>query len=305
MASIPRIVPWTSPQEYQNVYQWLYSDSPELRELGVKRVKAWSSRGKIPQSIVFTAAFVEASLRDEFSFGKIKVSNYELRLLYSMAFIRFVNGMIDPNQGKYAKSVASIAHKLDMPSWFVDLRHAGTHEHLPSLQVLRKGCQQALKWLEDKYWTAEKPVILAQIDEIRSLIIDYKKYSKDPDSNKKISTNNVLKKISNLITVEYIRDILVPVLLENGYLIPKGKKKRSSKSNITLSTKLIEIWFPMLQKFGYEWPTFYDELVQEMLEKMTSNDEEVYINFSDQLEIFQKSESSQPKNISSSYLFTL
>lgn len=117
MSSIPRVVPWTSPQEYQNVYQWLYSDSPELRELGVKRVfeilkffdfisstfnnffffkknystfkkvKAWSSRGKIPQSIVFTAAFVEASLRDEFAFGKI--SNHELRLLYSMAFIRY------------------------------------------------------------------------------------------------------------------------------------------------------------------------------------------------------------------------
>lgn len=116
--------------------------------------------------------------------------------------------MIDPNQGGYAKSVAHVAHKLDMPSWFVDLRHAGTHEHLPSLQVLRKGCQQvnnkssrrirdcitshilvyfnlkfnqALKWLEDKYWTAQNSAISTistLIDEIRSIIIDYKKRSR-------------------------------------------------------------------------------------------------------------------------------
>ncbi|CAG8671159.1 11794_t:CDS:2, partial [Acaulospora colombiana] len=77
MFRIPRIVPWTSPQEYQQVYQWLYSGSPDLRELGVKRVKAWSNRGKVPQAIVCTAAFVEASLRDESG----KISNHELRLL--------------------------------------------------------------------------------------------------------------------------------------------------------------------------------------------------------------------------------
>jgi hypothetical protein len=52
------------------------------------QVKAWSSRGKVPHAVVSTAAFVEVSLRDEFKYGNI--SNHELRLLYSMVFIRYV-----------------------------------------------------------------------------------------------------------------------------------------------------------------------------------------------------------------------
>ncbi|CAB4406067.1 unnamed protein product [Rhizophagus irregularis] len=134
MIKIPRVVPWTSLEEFQQVHQWLYAESPNQREIGVKRVKAWSSRGKVPHAVVSTAAFVEVSLRDEFSYGNI--SNHELRLLYSMVFIRFVNGMVDPfQQGTFALSISSIAVKLNMPLWFVEMRHAGTHEHLPSLQI--------------------------------------------------------------------------------------------------------------------------------------------------------------------------
>ncbi len=115
MKKIPRIVPWTSPEEFQQVHKWLYEKSPNLRELGVKRVqlyfiilfsnkkkikiyflllqvKAWSSRGRVPHAIASTSAFVEVSLRDEFGYGKI--SNHELRLLYSMVFIRYENNLI-------------------------------------------------------------------------------------------------------------------------------------------------------------------------------------------------------------------
>lgn len=69
------------------------------------------------------------------------VPEHELRLLYSMAFIRFVNGLIDPAQkGAYALSMNGIADTIGLPSWFVDLRHAGTHDQLPTICLLRNGC---------------------------------------------------------------------------------------------------------------------------------------------------------------------
>lgn len=38
MIKIPRVVPWTSLEEFQQVHQWLYAESPNQREIGVKRV---------------------------------------------------------------------------------------------------------------------------------------------------------------------------------------------------------------------------------------------------------------------------
>lgn len=54
-----------------------------------------------------------------------------------------VNGLVDPLQfGQYARSIASIAAQLGLPLWLVELRHAATHEELPSLELLREGATQ-------------------------------------------------------------------------------------------------------------------------------------------------------------------
>ncbi len=54
-----------------------------------------------------------------------------------------MNGIVDPAQkGQYAQSISSIADSLGLPSWFIDLRHAGTHDALPTLPLLRSGCLQ-------------------------------------------------------------------------------------------------------------------------------------------------------------------
>lgn len=274
MSRFPRIVPWTTLEEYQQVYQWLYSDDPNQNELGVKRAKAWSARGKVPHAVVSTAAFVEVSLRDKFSSGKI--SNHELRLLYSMVFIRFVNGMVDPTQGSYASSVASLALKLNMPLRFVELRHAGTHEHLPSLQVLRNGCQQALQWLNENYWGIQRPLQSTHMNEIHSLLSKYKelrmKILKDSELDDMNSADKIVKKLLNLVSAEYVRDLLIPVLLEKGFLVPTEEKKRASMTDQTLS---LDLWFTILRKFDCEWANFGSELVQGMLEKLVIDEENV------------------------------
>ena len=40
--------------------------------------------------------------------------------------------------GAYARSIASIATQLGLPPWLVELRHAATHEDLPSIELLRQ-----------------------------------------------------------------------------------------------------------------------------------------------------------------------
>ena len=45
-------------------------------------------------------------------------------------------------KGVYARSIASIAAQLGLPAWLVELRHAATHEDLPSLELLRDAASQ-------------------------------------------------------------------------------------------------------------------------------------------------------------------
>ena len=61
-----------------------------------------------------------------------------VRQSYAAAIIRFVNGLVDPLQlSTYARPIASIAAQIGLPQRLVELRHAATHEELPSLDVLR------------------------------------------------------------------------------------------------------------------------------------------------------------------------
>lgn len=50
---------------------------------------------------------------------------------------------MDPLQTTYyARSMAILAAQLGLPLWFVEVRHAATHEDLPTLQVLQDAARQ-------------------------------------------------------------------------------------------------------------------------------------------------------------------
>ena len=54
-----------------------------------------------------------------------------------------MNGLVDPlQQGAYARPIASIASQIGLPLWLVELRHASTHEELPSLELVREGARE-------------------------------------------------------------------------------------------------------------------------------------------------------------------
>jgi len=64
-------------------------------------------------------------------------------MLYSMAIVRFVNGLVDSKQmGAYAQSIRKLAYAIDLPAFFVDLRHEATHSMLPSISYLRTSAIQ-------------------------------------------------------------------------------------------------------------------------------------------------------------------
>jgi hypothetical protein len=81
-------------------------------------------------------------------------SHQEVKLMYSLAIVRFVNGLVDLEQRRVvAQSVLSLADRLGIPLWLVDLRHQATHDSLPSVPILRMAAETAVDWLRDHYWT--------------------------------------------------------------------------------------------------------------------------------------------------------
>ncbi|KAJ2787026.1 rRNA-processing protein las1 [Coemansia interrupta] len=276
MSRQPRIVAWTSTEEYLSVAEYLYSASIDERKHGVAIVKAWRSRARIPVAIEATAGLVEMTVADEEAKG---VTTNHLRHMYSMAMIRFVNTIVDLEQkGTFAQSVVSLAGKIGMPAWFVELRHAATHEQLPSLTVLQSACQQALGWLSDYYWNKQTRSLPSDTQvHIRNALAAYlqaqdivlqqggrksgKKGAVDYTAMETASAE--LTRLVENLHVDAVRELLIPLLLEPGFLVPEDKKLRSKFPECKLLPGVEKRWKDLLVWFAECWgeTTFYDELL--------------------------------------------
>jgi ribosomal biogenesis protein LAS1 len=156
---LPRRVPWASITELDEVCSWIFGDDCDIQSqtLAVQRVRivvplsslaltlcklsAWGAITTLPHALESTLALLTVILHDHSS--PSSSSFLHLRQSYAAAILRLVNGLVDPLQlGAYARSIASIAAQLGLPSWLVELRHAATHEDLPSLQVLREAAKE-------------------------------------------------------------------------------------------------------------------------------------------------------------------
>lgn len=85
----------------------------------------------------------------------------ELQLLYSMVITRAVNGLVDGGQqGVYALSVLSLAEKIGLPGWIVEIRHDSTHNQLPALPVLRSAAHHLMRWYDENYWTVQMSLLM-------------------------------------------------------------------------------------------------------------------------------------------------
>ncbi|KAJ3749966.1 Las1-like-domain-containing protein [Lentinula detonsa] len=148
---LPRRVPWASVTELDEVCAAIYADESSLdsKNFAISRLTAWKAITSLPHAIDSTLSILAVIVQDDCS----NTSNLVLRQSYSAAIIRMVNGLVDPLQfGVYARSIAAIAAQLGLPAWLVELRHAATHEDIPSLELLREAARQSMTWLLHNYW---------------------------------------------------------------------------------------------------------------------------------------------------------
>jgi ribosomal biogenesis protein LAS1 len=134
--SLPRRVPWASLHQLEQVYIAIYST--EDWDFAIKRLTAWKFAVGLPHGLDAALSLLVASEADNKCANNM--TKLAARHAYGLAVVRFVNGLVDPLQtGVYARSISAIALQIGLPLSFVELRHACTHEELPSLEVLREG----------------------------------------------------------------------------------------------------------------------------------------------------------------------
>lgn len=157
-----RITPWKSRSELEQLKQWLFVDATVAsKKRAIQRIDAYLTRGPyLPHIIEYTVRLMQCQLNDdvedEEDSNDRDVEN--LKWNYCMVLIRFVNGMLDPvQQGQFAIPLHKLAENIGLPSWFVELRHLSTHEReLPSLEMLRLCCKEAIQWTWDNYWNNDE-----------------------------------------------------------------------------------------------------------------------------------------------------
>ncbi|KAF8425125.1 Las1-like-domain-containing protein [Tirmania nivea] len=282
-----RIVPWRSPADLLWVKEAFYPgpDAPDQRYDALTMVQAWSVRGKLPHAIEATAMLTEAIMHD-----RPGASQLNLQLSYSTAICRFVNGLLDPaQQSHFAISMHTLARNLNLPASFVEIRHAATHENLPSLAVLRTATSRALGWLWSNYWVwvgatpvdednpEEEPQDI-NLSRARLLLKQWRKLRRENPTREIKEGENVPESREALAiirdcvgmcrTTEGL-DGVVDAFLEEKALVPSGKKKPSS-----LMKGAFLLWLPLLEPLDASVPGFAEQLIGSMLEilKTTSMD---------------------------------
>ncbi|XP_060973302.1 uncharacterized protein LOC115725186 isoform X3 [Cannabis sativa] len=178
-----KLVPWMSWEEWLFVYDSLFSDSPHAVSSALAKISTWGSRGCLPVTIEVTASIIEIQMRDPY-FSKFRkdqnidasdknrgnqgsdgsLSDEMLAMLYCMAIMRLVNGVVEKTRKQREVSIAVAADAINMPRTLIDIRHEGSHRELPTLQIVRSASIKALDWLKFYYWEPQKKAVPFQGD---------------------------------------------------------------------------------------------------------------------------------------------
>ncbi|KAJ6604255.1 Las1-like-domain-containing protein [Mycena vulgaris] len=279
---LPRRVAWTSIAELDQLCSWIFTDETDLdaKTKAINRLSAWRAITPLPHALESTLALLSVFMQDT-----QPLSHLSLRHSYAAAIIRLVNGLVDPLQlGAYARSIASIASQLGLPPWLVELRHAATHEDLPSLELLRQAAREAMTWLLHNYFlptlnpSTVPPPQAAPLRPLAPILKLYKSLRKiiTRDASLRSQYHQEIKSVfkdverwiaeatvaANVAVGElgwdtsqkgdqsakerWALERLCDALMERGALVPLSKKKRFS----------VELWTPLLSELHALHPDF-------------------------------------------------
>ncbi|KAK7064557.1 protein LAS1 [Favolaschia claudopus] len=293
---LPRRVPWTSIAELDQVCSWIFADETDLesKTKAINRLSAWRAITALPHALESTLALLAALVQD--ASDPQPSSFLGLRHNYAAAMIRLVNGLVDPLQlGAYARSIASIANQLGLPPWLVELRHAATHEDLPSIELLRQAARESMIWLLHNYFlptinpSSAIPLQSPTLRPLAPLLKQYKFLRKiiTRDASLRSQYLQELKSASRDIE-RWIAEAMVTAnvaigelgwgtaakgdqstkerwaleqfcdaLLQKGALVPLSKKKRAFPDDAFLPPKFsVDLWSPLLAELHSLHPDF-------------------------------------------------
>lgn len=137
-----------------------------------------------------------------------------------------------------------LARNLNLPASFVEIRHAATHENLPSLAVLRTATSRALHWLWSNYWVWQGAFLNDEVNNeeepqdvnlsrARLLLKQWRKLRrKNPTREIKQGENAPESRVALAIIEECVAmcetsdgiDGVLDALLEEKALIPSGAR---------------------------------------------------------------------------------
>ncbi|PUU81452.1 Las1-like-domain-containing protein [Tuber borchii] len=209
----------------------------------------------------------------------------------------FVNGLLDPAQtSTFALPMHTLAKTLGLPTSFVEIRHAATHEALPSLPLLRAATTRALDWLWENYWCSlsssssssssdpeeEEEEEEEGIIKARALLKSFRTLRRaEPARPLRSNDTREETKLAMSLIKECIRiavttgDGLVEALLEEKALIPSSSSSSSSSSgkkhnnkSSSLMKGAILLWTPLLDALDVAVPEFGNRLLLAMLENL-------------------------------------
>ncbi|XP_057615239.1 ribosomal biogenesis protein LAS1L isoform X6 [Chionomys nivalis] len=147
------VVSWLSRAEWDQVTVYLFCDDQKLQQYALNRITVWRSRlgNDLPLAVASTADLVRCKLMDVAG----GLGTDELRLLYGMALVRFVN-LISERKTKCSNlPLKYLAQEVNIPDWIVELRHKLTHKKMPHINDCRRGCYFVLNWLQKTYWSRQ------------------------------------------------------------------------------------------------------------------------------------------------------
>ncbi|CAI5702873.1 hypothetical protein KXD40_004155 [Peronospora effusa] len=229
-------VPWLSWTEWHDVCVKLFSSDPYAQQRGVSRIASWRNRAQLPVAINATAQLVELQLHESMAqhhhhaIGVSSRSYMELSLLYSNILVRCVNGLVDGSQkGAYALAVSTLAQRIGIPLWIVDLRHESTHNQLPSLSVLRFAARHLLAWLRTNYWEAQRLQMRRQVDYVSQWLFEQlphlnRQLTDEEEQEDSIQEDITQKQIDSKprLDVDTLRNIVVPLLVNGEHFDAPG-----------------------------------------------------------------------------------
>ncbi|KAG7856733.1 hypothetical protein KL919_004263 [Ogataea angusta] len=255
----PQITPYKSFYEFEQLKKWFYSADRKLRARAVQKVAAYATKGSLPHSLESTSLLTSSALLDE-QLSSSGADPMPIRLSYAMSLIKFCNGLLDPIQkSTYAMSLNKLAEILQLPTYFVEIRHAGTHEMLPSLEMLRFSAQSALEWLETNYWneicetTSSEPPDEKSDQEVEALTESFKTLRKirREDIHKVYkfgdSTETGTKYWKAMKVLKSVKeDVLLNYMVHHNCLVLKTPLNEKKVNGIRL------LYRPILEELGYD-----------------------------------------------------